>query len=130
MTVYLLHFNQPLPRGVSKKGTPLTADHYIGYTDDLVGRILAHFEGKSNAARIMQVLKERGITFSFARSWDGLLASRGFERRLKRYGKARLLCPICNPKALNNMQLEYVSPESKKPRRRRREAKEQPCQKN
>jgi len=51
MTVYLLHFDQPLPRGVSKNGTSLYAGHYTGWTDDLVGRILEHSETTWTHAR-------------------------------------------------------------------------------
>ncbi len=106
MTVYLLHLNQPLPRGVNSSGTALEAGHYIGYTDDLLRRILEHAEG--HGARFMQVCHERQIDFALARTWEGKGADRSFERRLKNYKKAHLLCPICDPDALGRMRLENL----------------------
>jgi len=104
VTVYLLHLSQPLSRGVARNGTPLQAGHYIGFTDDLVGRILDHAEGKG--ARFTQVCVERGISWSLARTWDG---DRAVERRLKNNKHAPRMCPICNPeKALDFMKLEDV----------------------
>lgn len=104
MTVYLLHLNQPLSRGTSSKGQVLEAQHYIGFTDDLAGRIKAHIEGRG--ARFVQVCLERGIDFELARVWGGALATRRFERRLKNYKKPKRFCPICSPGALKCMQLE------------------------
>jgi len=105
MTVYLLHLNQPLSRGTARNGKPLQAGHYIGWTDDLVGRILEHLEGKG--ARFTQVCVERGIKWSLARIWDGDQADRKFERRLKNRKAAPTLCPICNPEtALRQAQLQ------------------------
>jgi hypothetical protein len=116
MTVYLLHFDQPLPRGVSSKGTPLQAAHYIGWTDDLAGRILDHSEttwepldepivtedGKKiagvthgNGATLMGVVNSKGISWRLARTWDG--ADHIFEIWLKHQKKAPQFCPICNP---------------------------------
>jgi predicted GIY-YIG superfamily endonuclease len=103
MTVYLLHLDKPLSRGTSKRGTPLTAGHYIGFTDDLVGRILDHLDGRG--ARFTQVCVLRGVELTLARTWDG--APRAFERRLKNAKYAPKLCPICNPKtALNRMRFQ------------------------
>lgn len=95
MTVYLLHLHEPLSRGVSRKGTKLQAGHYIGWTDDLVGRILEHADG--HGARFTQVAVERGIQFALARVWEGKQADRRFERRLKKAKMGPVLCPICNP---------------------------------
>lgn len=106
MTVYLLHLKRPLPRGVSPSGTALTAGHYVGFSEDLVGRLLDHAEGNANAARFMQVCHERGIDFQLARTWEGKGATRRFERRVKNYKKAARLCPICCPDAENRMTLE------------------------
>jgi predicted GIY-YIG superfamily endonuclease len=90
---------------VARNGKPLQAGHYIGWTDDLVGRILEHTEGKG--ARFTQVCVERGISFALARIWDGDQADRKFERRLKNWKAAPKLCPICNAEtALHYMQLE------------------------
>lgn len=98
--VYLLHFNEPLAHGVSPAGNPMTTQHYIGFTHDLVGRMLDHAEGRG--ARLMQVVAERGIDFKLARVWDG--KGRPFERRVKNYKNAQKLCPVCSPgKALGRM---------------------------
>ena len=103
MTVYLLHFHGALQRGIHPNGTVLGANHYIGFTEDLVGRVMQHAEG--HGARFTQVCHERGIDFALARTWDG--AGRCLERRLKRYKKARLLCPVCDPDALGRMNIHH-----------------------
>jgi hypothetical protein len=118
MTVYLLHFDQPLPRGVSRFGTQLQAGHYIGWTDDLVGRILDHSEttwsplskpvvmedGRvitgvthGKGATLMGVVNSRNIPWRLARTWDG--ADQNFESRIKHRKATPRLCPICNPQA-------------------------------
>lgn len=83
MTVYLIHFDQPLHH----------AKHYMGYTDDLPKRMELHRSGKG--ARLMQVVKEKGITWRPVRVWWG--GDRSLERRLKNCKNAARLCPICNP---------------------------------
>ena len=103
MTVYLLHLDRPLQRGTSRQGKALQAGHYIGYTDDLIGRILEHLDG--HGARFTQVCIERGIKLHLARVWEGEQATRSFERRLKNAKMGPRLCPICNPHALNLMKL-------------------------
>lgn len=103
MTVYLLHLKTPMPRGVSATGTPLQAGHYIGYTEDLVGRMMEHAEGRG--ARFTQVCVERGIDFSLVRTWDGM--GRAFERMLKtKIKNAPWLCPVCTPNAFKHMKTE------------------------
>ena len=106
MTVYLLHHKQLIPRGVSPTGTALEASDYIGFTDDLIRRVLDHAEG--HGARFTQVCHEREIDFALARTWEGKGADRYFERRLKNYKKAHRLCPICDPRALERMKLENL----------------------
>jgi predicted GIY-YIG superfamily endonuclease len=81
--IYLLHFDRPI-------STLHTCQHYIGWTDNLYERLLAHERGQG--ARLTQVALERGIGWRVARTWDG---DRQFERRLKNRKNARLLCPIC-----------------------------------
>lgn len=128
MTVYLIHLNQPLDRGVSPRGKALKAGHYIGWTDDLVNRILEHGDttwtplespiitedgrkitGKKHGpgAKFMGVVNFKSIPYQLARTWDGL--DQSWEKRVKRYHKAWKLCPICNPTALNLMKLEAAS---------------------
>lgn len=77
---YLLHFSAPYRH----------ARHYLGWSGDVVGRIKAHQEG--NGARLMQVIRERGITFVVARLWPG---PRSIEQKLKRRHSGVRLCPIC-----------------------------------
>jgi len=78
--VYLIHFDRPLSH----------AKHYLGFTEDITSRLEAHAAGQG--ARLMQVLKERGITWRLARTWDG---DRRLERQLKNRKESPRLCPIC-----------------------------------
>lgn len=81
--VYLLHFEKPI-------SPDHTAQHYIGYCEDLPRRIAQHRAGCG--ARLTEVAKERGIGFAVVRVWpDG---DRKLERRLKNRHGSRL-CPIC-----------------------------------
>ncbi len=94
--VYLVHINVPLAHGVSKAGNPMTTQHYLGYTSDLVGRMMDHADGRG--ARLLQVCNERGIRWQLARIWEG--AGRKFERHLKNYKNSARLCPVCSPDAM------------------------------
>lgn len=82
-TVYLLHFDQP----VSDR-----ARHYLGWASDLAARLEAHREGRG--ARLMEVVKERGITWHVSRTWEG---SRDRERAIKDRAESPRLCPDCTP---------------------------------
>jgi hypothetical protein len=84
--IYLLHFDTPLAH----------ARHYVGFSTDrrTLPERLEHHRKATSGVRIMQVLKERGITFTVAGVWEG---DRTLERKLHRHGKTRW-CPICNPK--------------------------------
>jgi predicted GIY-YIG superfamily endonuclease len=104
MTVYLIHLDQPMSRGVNGRGQALYAGHYIGYTNSVDRRMMEHASGRG--ARFLEVCRERGISFEVVRTWEG--ADRRFERRLKNYKKSKCLCPICNPNAENYMKLEVV----------------------
>ncbi len=99
MTVYLLHFKEPLAHGLIPSGKPMVTQHYVGFTNDLIGRLLDHADG--HGARLLQVVRERGIDFQLARTWDG--AGRGFERQIKNCKNTPRLCPVCNPNALHRM---------------------------
>lgn len=85
MTVYLLHFSEPIAPGRH------TAQHYIGSADDLERRIAQHRAG--TGARLCEVAAERGISFVIARTWEG---GRKLERELKNRKAGPRLCPICN----------------------------------
>lgn len=79
-TVYLLHFDRPYHH----------ARHYMGWTTNLDSRLSSHANG--SGARLMEVLRTAGITFTLARTWVG---DRNFERTLKNRKCAPRLCPIC-----------------------------------
>jgi predicted GIY-YIG superfamily endonuclease len=76
------------------------AAHYAGWTQDLEARLEEHRKGQG--ARLLAVLKEKGIDWVLARTWDG--KTKAFERRLKkgRLGSKRSLCPICSKKGESN----------------------------
>lgn len=84
MVVYLLHFERPI-------SDHSTCQHYIGTANNLEARIKHHRQGTSKA-RLLEVAKERGISFDVVRTWEG---DRTLERRLKNYHKSRQLCPVC-----------------------------------
>ncbi len=78
--VYLIHFDRPYRH----------ARHYIGYTENLEQRLEAHRAG--HGSRLIQVVREHGIGWRVARTWD---RGRDYERVLKRVGHASRYCPIC-----------------------------------
>lgn len=80
-TVYVLHFDERLAH----------ARHYIGFAMDLKRRLARHHAGTSQA-RIIQVLRERGIGFRLAHTRPG---TRGDERKLKRQHHSERFCPYC-----------------------------------
>jgi hypothetical protein len=83
--VYLLHFSRSLAH----------AQHYMGFSDDVAERLRVHASpSESSHHRLMEVIREQGITFSLVRLWSG---GRDFERSLKRRKEGRRLCPVCNP---------------------------------
>ena len=82
-TVYLLHLSAPV--------SPLhTTQHYLGFATDLDARLAEHRNG--TGARLLEVCKERGITFECVRTWEG---DRTKERRLKNRKNSPRLCPVC-----------------------------------
>jgi predicted GIY-YIG superfamily endonuclease len=78
--VYVIHFDEAYKH----------ARHYIGWTNDLDARLLAHARGAG--ARLMEVIKNAGITWCVSRTRVG---DRGSERRLKNRGMVQR-CPVCN----------------------------------
>lgn len=93
---YLLHFNHPI-------STSHSAQHYLGFADDIQARILRHRAG--GGATLTRVAKERGISFHVARLWPN--TDRAFERKLKTQKNSPKFCPICkaakNEAALRQM---------------------------
>ena len=84
--VYLLHFDTPYRH----------ARHYLGYTVNVDQRLAMHAAGRG--ARLLEVLKSEGITFTVA--WVRV-GDRALERRLKDRHESPRLCPICAAKAKN-----------------------------
>jgi hypothetical protein len=83
--IYLLHFHQRLGTGRH------SIRHYLGFTTDLEQRLDKHRQGR--AARITEVLKERGIGFDVVAVWPG---NRQIENALKLHSATRI-CPQCTP---------------------------------
>ena len=81
MPVYLIHFNEKLSH----------AQHYLGSTSDLVARLHRHDAGFG--ARLMEVIKEKGISWQLARVWRK--GDFRLERKLKARKNGPTLCPIC-----------------------------------
>lgn len=120
MTVYLLHLDQPLSRGVNRKGKALQASHYLGFASNLDKRIREHQDTMwdppeepgmtgttyGRGATIIGVANFKRIKWRVVRTWDG--ASRAFERRLKNCKMNPDLCPVCNPNAMNRMNMENM----------------------
>lgn len=86
-TIYLIHFNEPIGNLSNPHGQ---AQHYMGYTDDLVARIERHRAG--SGAAIMAAVKDYEVGWRLARTWEG---DRGLERKLKDQKNHPRLCPIC-----------------------------------
>lgn len=85
MTVYLLHFSEPVAH----------ARHYVGYCKDDKeprDRLQEHIDGRGNP--LVRAASAAGAEVTIARVWPG--ESRDFERWLKN-GKnvGRRNCPIC-----------------------------------
>ncbi len=94
-TVYLLHFDQPIPKGIrARDGQPLTARHYLGSTSNLDARLAAHESGQG--ANFTRVVRERGINWTLAATWTG---DRVTERYWKNRKNAPRLCPMCRARA-------------------------------
>lgn len=93
-TVYLIHLSQPL--GNDGNGGRNSASHYLGWTGGaLEERIAAH--GTSKGSCLLAEANRRGIAWEVVRTWEDV--DRHFERRLKRRGSAKRICPCCNPDA-------------------------------
>lgn len=83
--VYLLHFDEPLHH----------AQHYIGCTKDLQGRLWTHASG--NGARIIRAALLEGINFELgALGTTNCTAMRRVERQVKNWHNASEFCEICN----------------------------------
>lgn len=98
-TVYLLHFNEPHPRGKHPR-------HYLGWARNVANRTRDHALRRSHA-RLVEVMIDLGLYFDVAleiksmrvrdRTTGKCITIRGrrLERHLKRRGHYRDLCPMC-----------------------------------
>lgn len=82
--MYLLHFEQTIEH----------AGHYLGSTENLKRRMTEHANG--TAARLTQVLCERGIHWRLAALWQCRLNCREVEALTKRTKNGHSYCPICH----------------------------------
>lgn len=86
-TVYLLHFDKPHQH----------ARHYIGWAQDLEGRLKHHAAG--SGAKLTGAAAKAGVKWVVARTWEN--ADRNFERVLKRKKAAPTLCSVCSAKPVD-----------------------------
>lgn len=95
---YLIHFDRRIGNLENRRAT---AQHYIGFTCDLQGRLADHRAG--NGAAIMRAVSEQGIPWHLARLWKCGTPKEGYllEKRLKARKDAPALCPICQQKPLD-----------------------------
>jgi len=100
-TVYLIHFDQAIADH---------ARHYLGWASDLAARLEAHRAGRG--ARLMEVCKERGITWHVSRTWEG---TRERERAIKDRAESPRLCPDCTPSPRPVAKSRSASPAAKTP---------------
>lgn len=91
MTVYLIHFSEPL--GSDRHH----AQHYIGFANDVDGRLYYHRKGSGSA--ITRAAKKRGLDLQVVRTWEG---GKDLERKLKARHEAPRLCPLCQAQAKAN----------------------------
>jgi hypothetical protein len=103
-TCYLIHLDEPI----------VHAQHYIGYKKQPGdARITAHRNG--NGGRLLAVASERGISYREVRTWPG--TGRRWERRLKNYANAPLLCPVCNEEGWAALMADPSAPHRKRGKR-------------
>ena len=85
--IYLIHFDKAYKH----------SKHYLGFHDGTIEtlpvRLARHSAG--NGARLLQVLKEAGISWQLVRVWPE--GTRDEERKFKKHSSTRE-CPICNEK--------------------------------
>ena len=110
--VYLIHLDKPLHH----------ARHYLGYSENLPGRVQMHRNGQG--AAFMKAIAKNGISWHVSRIWDG---DRALERMLKDQHKASHLCPTCIQERIFEQTLSIVvNPVTKEKRPLRRAVRIQP----
>lgn len=92
MSVYILHFDQPL--GSEKH----QAHHYIGFSENMwtLRARIAHHRAGTSRCNIMEALFKRGIGFQLGRVFRGRKYDRNFERKVKTRTHIAELCTVCN----------------------------------
>lgn len=85
--LYVIHFARPISDH---------AGHYMGWTQNLAGRLVAHAQGLGS--RLTREAYQQGI--SFALTWTAP-GDRNTERRIKANRKLAELCSICRGEALS-----------------------------
>lgn len=80
---YLLHFHEPIHH----------ASHYIGATDDVIGRIVQHCLGRG--ANITKVARERGVKFAVGGLWTSDDPFE-LEQWMKKQKRGPEFCCFCN----------------------------------
>ena len=94
--LYLLCFDEPLVLGINVRRE---VRHYIGTSVNIAARLKKHATAPD--ARILQLARQRGITWRVVRIWvseEGSNQGSRYreERRLKQISAGRL-CPCCHP---------------------------------
>lgn len=79
--VYLVHFSRPYHH----------ARHYLGWTQNLDERLVAHSLGRG--AKLLAAVSLAGINFEVVRIWED--KTRHFERKLKKQKNGPRFCPVC-----------------------------------
>jgi predicted GIY-YIG superfamily endonuclease len=95
--VYLIHFDRPY----------VHARHYLGSAANFEARLEAHRHG--NGARLMEVVKEAGITWHVSRIWqcESPEQARLLEAKLKRQHSDLRLCNECMHHAPDPLAMLY-----------------------
>lgn len=94
--VYLIHLERQLNRGSERDRR--SAQHYMGWTSNLAGRVQLHEQGLGS--RFLACAVRLKIPFSVVRVWRG---GRSLEKRLKGRKKHAVFCPVCNPDSYDSV---------------------------
>jgi predicted GIY-YIG superfamily endonuclease len=96
--VYLLHYCQPIG---NKEKTRGSAQHYMGYADNIRRRVGEHRRGSD--AHLTRAFRNAAIDFVVAAIWTG--ESRTDERRRKDNKKHARYCPLCRARRKEQKKL-------------------------
>ncbi len=82
--VYLIHLDRPLSG---------RAQHYLGYSSNLEGRLFYHRTGRGS--RFLAAANAQNISYQVVKVWEG---GGYLEPMLKKRKNHKKYCPICNKK--------------------------------